>query len=68
MPDQPGIAKRIQDMGPPAWPTVVALVIVSGVATQFASDNVQQGLSTAEWLALLLIPSGAFGQHENGSD
>jgi len=59
-------AKRIRDMGLPAWPVVVAIIVVSGMAAQFATENVQQGLSTAELLALLFIPSGVFGRDKPG--
>jgi len=36
------------------------------MAAQFAGDNVQQGVSTAQVVALLLIPGGAFGRLKGG--
>jgi uncharacterized membrane protein YhaH (DUF805 family) len=56
------MAKRIRHIGLPAWPVIVVVIVASGMAAQFAGYNVQQGLSTAELLALLLIPGSAFGQ------
>lgn len=60
-------AKRIRDIGLPAWPVVIVIIVVSGMAAQFAAENVQQGISTAEMLALLFIPSGAFGRNKPGA-
>ena len=59
------MAKRIRHMGLPAWPVVVVVIVASGMAAQFAGDNVQQGFSTAVLLALLLIPGGASRQRRD---
>lgn len=58
------MAKRIRDMGLPGWWVVVAISLLVGGSTTASSEQAGGGLMTIIWIALLLIPSGAFTNRE----
>lgn len=56
------MAKRIRDMGLPGWWTVLLIIVVPAVLSGVISMVVSNALHAILWLALLLIPSNAFGK------
>jgi uncharacterized membrane protein YhaH (DUF805 family) len=57
-------AKRVRDMGLPGWWVILAAVIVGALISAFAGQQVSGLWTLATTLALLLIPSSAFGGAE----
>lgn len=54
------MAKRFRNMGLPGWWTVLAVLLAGILLSSLISQNVSNILSTLVWLALLLVPAGAF--------
>lgn len=54
------MAKRIRNIRLPDWRTLLAIILAGILVSALVSQNASNILSTLVWLALLLIPSGAF--------
>jgi uncharacterized membrane protein YhaH (DUF805 family) len=50
-------AKRCRDIGLPGWLSVLAILIVMGAISYYASSEISSGVNTLIWLALSLTPS-----------
>lgn len=56
------MAKRLRDMGLPAWWVVLGFVVISAVLSGGISEQASGGLYFVFWLALLLIPTDMFAR------
>ena len=56
------MAKRIRDIGLPGWWVVLAVMLLTGFSSTAGPEQIGSGLSTLIWIALLLIPGGAFSK------
>jgi len=56
------MAKRIRDIGLPGWWMVLLIFLITGGATAAGSEQSGSGLYSLIWIALLLIPGGAFAR------
>lgn len=57
------MAKRIRDIGLPGWWMVLAVMLLTGFTSTVSSEQSGSGLYTLIWIALLLIPGGAFSKN-----
>ncbi len=55
------MAKRVRDIGFPGWPGVLVIFVVSAIAGSVVAEQYASLVNTIVWLALVLIPGGAFG-------
>ena len=56
------MAKRIRDIGLPGWWVVLVVMLLTGFSSTVGPEQIGSGLSTLIWIALLLIPGGAFSK------